>query len=88
MPPSQREKQPKCCELQPPRQTPAPAIFFVELAGIYVFATYWVIKSHEASKTNVDKKATLGKLRVKPHGLYDGFRALPVTLVDDQQAGQ
>ncbi len=64
------------------------AIFFVELAGIYVFATYWVIKSHEASKTNVDKKATLGKLRVKPHGLSDGFRALPVTLVDDQQAGQ
>src|SRR5262245_9368907 len=45
------------------------AIFFVELAGIYVFSIYWVIKSHEASKTNVDEKASRGKLRVRPHGL-------------------
>jgi hypothetical protein len=54
------------------------AIFFVELAGIYVFATYWVIKSHEASKTKVDKKAALGKLRAKSHKLSDVLRPLPV----------
>ena len=59
------------------------AIFFVELAGIYVFATYWVIKSHEASKTNVDEKASRGKLRVRPHGLSDVLSPLPVTVVDD-----
>jgi hypothetical protein len=64
------------------------AIFFVELAGIYVFATYWVIKSHEASKTNVDEKACLGKLRVKPHGLSDVLRPLPVTPVDGPNVEQ
>jgi len=62
------------------------AIFLVELAGIYVFATYWVIKSHEAAKTNLDKRASLGKLRVKPHGLSDVLRTLPVTPVDEPEA--
>ena len=62
------------------------AIFFVELAGIYVFATYWVVKSHEVSKTDSDKKAAMGKLRVEPHGLSDGLRLRPlsVTSVDDR----
>jgi hypothetical protein len=32
-------------------------IFFVELAAIYVFALYWAVKTHEASKTKVDQKA-------------------------------
>ncbi len=64
------------------------AIFFVELAGIYVFATYWVVKSHEVSKTDSDKKAAMGKLRVEPHGLSDGLRLRPlsVTSVDDSGA--
>jgi hypothetical protein len=62
------------------------AIFFVELAGIYVFATYWIIKSHEASKTKVDEKACLGKLRVKPHALSDVLRPQPVTSVDDPES--
>ena len=58
-------------------------IFFVELAGIYVFAAYWITKSHEASKTTVDEKASRGKLRVRPHGLSDVLRQLPVTPVDN-----
>ena len=58
-------------------------IFFAELAGIYVFSTYWVVKSHEASKTNVDEKASRGKLRVRPHGFSDALRQLPVTPVDN-----
>jgi hypothetical protein len=58
------------------------AIFWVEFAGIYVFAIYWVIKGHEASKTKVDEKATRGELRVQPHGLSDVLHSLPVTLVD------
>jgi hypothetical protein len=58
-------------------------IFFVELAGIYVFATYWVVKSHEASKTRMDEKATRGELRVPPHGVSDVLRQLPVTPVDN-----
>ena len=64
-------------------------IFFVELAGIYVFATYWVVKSHEVSKTDSDKKAAMGKLRVEPHGLSDGLRLRPlsITSVDALGAG-
>jgi hypothetical protein len=60
------------------------AIFFVELVGIYVFATYWVIKSHEVSQTDSDRKAALGKLRVEPHGLSAAVRTLSITPVDDQ----
>jgi hypothetical protein len=59
------------------------AIFFTEAAGIYVFATYWVVKTIEASKTNLDKRASLGRLRAKPHGVSDLFRPLPVTPVGD-----
>jgi len=58
-------------------------IFFVELAGIYVFSTYWVVKSREASKTNVDEKASRGKLRVRPHGFSDALRQLSVTPVEN-----
>lgn len=54
------------------------ATFFVELAGIYVFATYWVVKSHEASRTAVDQKAARGSVRARPHGLADALRPMPV----------
>jgi hypothetical protein len=63
-------------------------IFFVEATGIYVFATYWLIKGHETSKTKVDEKATRGQLRVKPHGLSDVLRPLPVTLVNEPNTAQ
>ena len=64
------------------------AIFFTEVAGIYVFATYWVIKTIEASKTKLDKKASLGRLRVKPHGVSDFLRSLPVTPLDEPKQSQ
>jgi hypothetical protein len=60
-------------------------IFFVEMAGIYVFATYWVIKSHEASKTRMDEKAGRGKLQVQPHKVSDILSPLPVTPVDNPE---
>jgi hypothetical protein len=53
-------------------------IFFVEAAGVYVFAWYWLLKSREIAQTDADRKAARGKLRVKPHGLSDTFRHLPV----------
>jgi hypothetical protein len=56
------------------------AVFFVELSGIYVFATYWVVKSHEASRTGVDQKAARGSVRTQSHGLADALRPLPVTV--------
>jgi len=60
----------------------ASAIFVVELTGIYVFATYWVIKTHEASKTAVDEKSCQGKVRAQQHGLIDVLRPLPVSVAE------
>jgi hypothetical protein len=61
-------------------------IFFTELAGIYVFATYWVLKTIEASKTDLDKRASLGQLRVKPPRVSDLLRPLPVTPTEESKA--
>ncbi len=60
--------------------------FFVEFAGIYVFATYWVVKSREAKKTRMDEEATRGNLKVKRHGLADALSPLPVTPAGDDNA--
>lgn len=61
------------------------AIFFTEVAGIYVFATYWVIKTIEACKTGLDKRASEGKLAAQSHGLSDVLRPLPVIDLEDQK---
>ncbi len=53
--------------------------FFVELAAIYVFAIYWVVKSREAATTGVDRKAGRGLVHARPHGLSDALRPIPVT---------
>ena len=58
------------------------AIFFVELAGIYVFAIYWVIKTHEARKTKVDEKTCQGKVQAQHHGFIDVLRPLPVSVAE------
>jgi hypothetical protein len=58
------------------------AIFFVELAGIYVFATYWIIKTHEARKSDVDERSCRGKVRAQHHGLIDVLRPLPVSVAE------
>jgi len=59
------------------------AIFFTEVAGIYVFATYWVVKTIEASKTGLDRRAAEGKLATQPHGLSDLLQPLPVIDLED-----
>jgi hypothetical protein len=61
-------------------------IFFVEVAGIYVFAAYWLLKSYEISQTDFDKKAALGKLRIEPRPLPDTLRLRPmsITPLDEQ----
>lgn len=48
-------------------------IFFVEIAGVYVFAAYWLFKTIEISNSNVDQLAASGKLLVTRHGLSDAF---------------
>lgn len=53
-------------------------VFLVEASGIYVFATYWAVKSQEAFLTDVDSKAARGKLRCPSHKLADVLHPLPV----------
>ena len=52
--------------------------FFVEMAGVYAFSFYWVVKSREISETSADHKAARGELKVQDHGVAHAFRRLPV----------
>jgi hypothetical protein len=47
--------------------------FFVEMAGVWVFATYWLVKSHEILHTEADRKAAQGLLKVEPHTVKTHF---------------
>jgi len=53
-------------------------IFFVEFAGIYVFGTYWAIKTCEASKSDMDKHASRGHLQIQAHNLSHAFSVQPL----------
>lgn len=52
--------------------------YWVEVAGIYAFSFYWLLKGKEFQETETDKKAARGELAVPPHGARDTFRVLPV----------
>jgi hypothetical protein len=54
------------------------AIFWIELSSIYTFASYWLVKSHEAQSSQLEQKAAAGQLQVPAHNLRDSFRPLPV----------
>lgn len=49
-------------------------IFVVEAAGVYSFASYWMVKSWEMSETSADRKAARGELKVQRQGA--AFRPL------------
>jgi len=54
-------------------------VFFVEAAGVYVFALYWLVKSREIQETQADHKAARGRLHApQPAKLSDAFREMPV----------
>jgi len=53
-------------------------IFFIETGSIYTFASYWLVKSHEAKNSGLDKKVADGELSMPVHGIGDVFRDLPV----------
>ena len=55
-------------------------IFFVEVAGIYVFAGYWLLKSYEIGQTGFDKKAVRGELRIEPRTVTETLRLRPMTV--------
>jgi hypothetical protein len=52
--------------------------FFIELAGIWVFAAYWLLKSHEISKSDADGKAARGELRVVDDKKSHPFRKIQI----------
>jgi hypothetical protein len=56
-------------------------IFFIESAGVYVFAFYWFFKNRETESTDLDRKITLGQISVATNSLSDVFRALPVRVI-------
>lgn len=41
-----------------------PLTFFIEAAGVWVFATYWLVKSRELAETDAERLAVEGKLKV------------------------
>lgn len=43
-------------------------VFFIEAAGIWAFAAYWLVKSSEFKKTNVTKRALRGEVETSPKG--------------------
>jgi hypothetical protein len=51
-------------------------IFFVEAAGVLVFAIYWFIKSRELAATNSERLAIEGKLRTTPYRAADLFKQI------------
>ena len=43
-------------------------VFFIEAAGIWAFAVYWLVKSSEFKKSNATKRALRGEVETSPHG--------------------
>lgn len=60
--------------------------FFLEAAGTYVFATYWVVKTMEISESGADKEFASGRVKVAPHTWRDAFRRVEVLKVDKDKA--
>ena len=54
------------------------SIFFIEAAGVYVFAAYWIVKSIEVARTGSETLAARGKLSTRRHGVGDAFKRIPV----------
>ena len=56
-------------------------IFFVEVAGIYVFSAFWLLKTYEISQTDLDKKVAQGKIRVEPRPMLERLTLHPLNIV-------
>lgn len=53
-------------------------LFLVEAAGVWIFASYWLVKTFEMRRTHADTLAAEGQLAVPEHGVGDAFKALEV----------
>ena len=41
-------------------------VLALETIGVFLFGSYWLVKTREISETGADKKAAMGKLRSPP----------------------
>lgn len=53
-------------------------VFFVEAAGVLVFASYWILKSREIALSNSERAALEGKLAAPEPGVAGAFKQAPV----------
>jgi hypothetical protein len=58
------------------------ATFFVELAGIWVFAAYWLVKDHEISTSHADSLAMCGELHIEEEPKRSPFRKVRIEKTD------
>lgn len=65
-----------------PHSEAASTIFFVEATGIFVFASYWIVKSREIALTNSEQSAIKGRLTTRPYRIADAFKQIPVEHVE------
>ena len=52
--------------------------YFIELTGIWVFAAFWLVKGHEISKSDADRKAAHGELKIFDEGKRHPFRKVQI----------
>jgi hypothetical protein len=52
--------------------------FWVELAGVWVFAAYWITKSFEIRHTDSERRAVAGELVTAQHTVRDIFKSVDV----------
>lgn len=61
-----------------PRLQARSTVFFVEAAGVYVFAIYWIVKSREIALTDSEGLALDGKLATRSYRAADLFKPISV----------
>jgi len=55
-----------------------PTVFLVESAGVFTFATYWIVKGREIALTNSERLAVAGEMVAPQHGAEDTFSPVPM----------
>jgi hypothetical protein len=57
-------------------------VFLVEAVAVFVFASYWFVKTQEIRLTDSEGLAMAGRLKVRGHKVADVFRQLAVERVE------
>ena len=57
-------------------------IFFVEAVGVFIFGSYWILKSPEIARTKSERCASEGKLTTRQLGVADMFKQISVARIE------